>query len=196
MEAITLKHTGDGHWCFYHTLWLGTFRDDPNVYVCWTRNMDEMGGHPVEVTLERVNADSRKPANTRSKQIWQFRDGNPVIGDLTGWERLGTLEKEEWESFIAQESHEGLWQAIYDRLEGKLEFGPMVFTVDPDKALQYRQFMNEHDATCKYPRRFHSGFTPTSKYMFTVRETGLGTSFQLICDCGEKYYADAGDLEL
>lgn len=70
--------------------------------------------------------------------------------------------------------------------------GEKTFTMPEDKMQEMAQWRREHDKKCRLPE-WSGGVTPTSKYIYTFRESGLGDTIYIVCDCGEKFYSAAGD---
>ena len=67
-----------------------------------------------------------------------------------------------------------------------------LFEIPEDKMQQLVAWKEEHNKTCRIPEWLNM-FTPTHKYQFEFRLTGIGDNIILRCDCGEKFYPDAGD---
>lgn len=67
-----------------------------------------------------------------------------------------------------------------------------LFEIPEDKMKQMIEWKEEHNKTCRIPE-WMDGFTPTHKYSFEFRMTGIGDSIFLVCDCGVRFYPDAGD---
>ena len=70
--------------------------------------------------------------------------------------------------------------------------GDKVFTIPAEKLAEIINWMNEHNKECGLPECY-GGFTPTSKYTHTFRETGIGDNTKIVCDCGAEFYSAAGD---
>lgn len=66
----------------------------------------------------------------------------------------------------------------------------LTFTIPFEKMVQFRRFQKKHDETCETGVR---SCVFMSRYTFTFRSTSLGDDIHMICVCGEKFYADAGD---
>lgn len=71
--------------------------------------------------------------------------------------------------------------------------GPKTFVIPKDKMDQIKEWKEGHNAKCRIPFEWYGGVTPFRKYKFTFQESGLGDDIHIICDCGAKFYPDAGD---
>ena len=68
-----------------------------------------------------------------------------------------------------------------------------IITIPADKMAQINKFIRTHNKQCG------PGVPDvccTSKYLFTFRPSGLGDNIHIVCDCGQKYYPDAGDEDI
>ncbi|MDA2922481.1 hypothetical protein MYX07_04425 [Patescibacteria group bacterium AH-259-L07] len=68
-----------------------------------------------------------------------------------------------------------------------------VFTIPADVMKEIREWTMEHSKDCPIPGEWHSGFTPTSKYCYEIRESGIADCVTIKCDCGESHAA-IGDV--
>ncbi len=72
-----------------------------------------------------------------------------------------------------------------------------VFEISAAKWAEMKKWMEEHNKQCQIGKaRCYRGFTPTSKYIFTFRPTGIGDNPKVLCDCGEGFYSSAGDEDI
>ena len=52
---------------------------------------------------------------------------------------------------------------------------------------QVEKWKDEHNKTCSIPEKQPHQFTNTSKFVWQIREMGMGDGITVICDCGQKF---------
>ena len=60
------------------------------------------------------------------------------------------------------------------------------FHIDTKSFAEIEEWKNTHHMSCDIPE-WRDGFTPTSKYSYQFRETGIGDEIKIICACGAEF---------